>query len=80
MLSWRSIFFVVQVADRRADAHAGVVDEHVEAAVALAVGGDDALDVLLAAEVARDGLDVEALARELAPPPPRASPAGGPRS
>ena len=65
MLSWRSIFFVVRSPTACADAHAGVVDEHVEAAVALAVRGDDALDVLLAAEVARDGLDVEALAREL---------------
>ena len=30
------------LAGRRADADAGVVDEHVEAAVAVAVGGDDA--------------------------------------
>ena len=33
--------------DRRADADAGAVDEHVEAAEAVAVRGDDALDVLL---------------------------------
>src|SRR3954470_8143488 len=54
-----------QVPDRLADADAGVVDEDVEPPVALAVGGDHALDVLLQPEVARDGLHVEALAGEL---------------
>jgi hypothetical protein len=43
--------------ERRAEADAGVVDEHVEAAEALAVRGDDALDVGLVAKVRRDQLD-----------------------
>ena len=46
--------------DGRAGADAGVVDQHVEAAEALLVGGDHALDVLLGGHVARDLLDLVA--------------------
>ena len=46
--------------DRRADPDARVVDQHVEAAEALAVLGDDVLDLLLGGHVGRDLLDVVA--------------------
>ena len=48
------------VGDGRADAHAGVVDEHVEAPPALAVGGGDRRDPGLVGHVGRDLLDLEA--------------------
>jgi hypothetical protein len=46
-------------------ASAGVVDEHVEAPVAVPVGGDHGLDDLLVAEVAGDVLDLIAPALQL---------------
>src|SRR5258708_10102708 len=46
--------------DRPADADAGVVDEHVEPAVALAVGVDDRLDLALVRDVDGQRLDVVA--------------------
>ena len=48
----------LDLADGCADADAGVVDEHVQAPVALAMGGDDALDLVLIAEVGGDGVHV----------------------
>ena len=51
----------LELADRRADADAGVVDEHVEAAEALAVRGDDLLDLLLVGDVDGQRLDLVAL-------------------
>ncbi len=45
--------------DLRADPHAGVVDEHVETAVAVAVGVDDLDDVGLVGDVRGDRLHVE---------------------
>ena len=50
--------------DGRADADAGVVDEHVEAAVALAVRGDDLLDLGLIGDVGGDGVHVEPVGGE----------------
>ena len=44
-----------QLADRRADADAGVVDQHVEAPEALAVGAHDLLHDRLVGQVAADG-------------------------
>ena len=44
---------------RRADPDAGVVDEHVEAAVGLAVLGEDADHVLLVGHVGGDALHLE---------------------
>ena len=54
----------LDLADGRADAHARVVDEHVEAAVALAMRGDDLLDLRLVGDVRRDAVHVEAIGRE----------------
>ena len=48
----------------RAEADAGVVDEHVQAAVALAVRGDDLLDLGLLGDVGGNRLHVEALRGE----------------
>src|SRR6185295_117873 len=45
---------------RRSDADAGVVDEHVEAAVGLSVPGEDADEVLLLGHVRRSALDLVA--------------------
>ena len=50
----------------RADPDAGVVDEHVETAVALAVAAHDLADRLLLPEVRRDVLDLEPALPQLA--------------
>jgi len=50
------------LADRRAHPDAGVVDEHVEPAVGVPMGGDDPDDLLLAREVRGHLLDLEPLA------------------
>ena len=51
----------LNLAHGRADAHAGVVHEHVQAAIALAVGLGHLLDLRLVGHVGRDRLHVEAL-------------------
>ncbi len=51
----------LDVGNAGTDADAGVVDEHVEAAVALAVRLDDTLDLLLIGDVRGDRVHVEAL-------------------
>ena len=52
------------VGDAGAEADARVVDEHVEPAPAVAVGGDDALDLRLVGHVRGDLLDLEAVGAE----------------
>ena len=64
---------------RRADPDPGVVDEHVEAAVGLAVLGEDADDVVLVGHVGGDALDLEARRRAGPRRRPRASPGGARR-
>jgi hypothetical protein len=56
--SWRSTRFVTSASAVAPTRDAGVVDEHVEAAEALLVGCDDALDVVLVGHVAGDFLDL----------------------
>ena len=51
------------LARRRRDARRRRVDEHVEAPVAVAVGGDEALYVVLVGDVARDRLDLAPASR-----------------
>jgi hypothetical protein len=53
-----------RLGDRSADADTRVVDEHVEPAPAVAVGGDDALDLGLVGQVGGDVLDVEPVAAQ----------------
>jgi hypothetical protein len=66
------------VADRRADPHAGAVDEHVEPAEALAMGGHDALDLLFVEQVGGHLLDlVAAVAQLLSGARELVRPAGG---
>jgi hypothetical protein len=54
-----------QLADRRADADAGVVHQHVQAPERVAVGGDRADDVGLVADVGDDLLDLQAVVAQL---------------
>jgi hypothetical protein len=55
----------LDVGDRAAEPHAGVVDEDVEAPEALAVTRDDVADRRLVGHVRRHGLDLVALGPEL---------------
>ncbi len=53
------------IGDRRPDTQAGVVDEHVEPAIALAVAVHDRTDALLVGHVRRHVLDLEPLVAQL---------------